>query len=140
MELLNWVLIGVDFSPDSRLALEAADYEAAKWGSGLLIVHARAGRSPEDARRPCEEEGVLESWGRYVKKTPRKKVSFLSTEGDPAAKIIDIAKEFAVRKIYMGRGGTADAPGPVAAAVRAALPERVELVSRLASQICREAA
>ncbi len=73
MKNMNWILVAVDCSSDARLALEAADDQAA-------------------------------------------------------------------RAVYLGRGGALEVPGPVAEAVRAALPGKVELVSRLASRIYHVAA
>jgi hypothetical protein len=75
------------------------------------------------------EEGAIRRWARWVKRTPKNRVCFMTCQGDPAEEILKIAGQYNVRKIVMGRGGDAHRTGRVTEAVGEGFPGLVEAVS-----------
>ena len=136
---MNSILVPVDFSEDSRLAIESADRQAAQWGCGLILVHVK---KPDDRTltRMAFQDQAIERWVCLITFTPRDHVTLLTCEGDPAEVILHIAERYQTRKIVMGRGGDANRPGAVAATVGRDSRQMVELVSTLHSDVFVHAA
>jgi hypothetical protein len=103
MNYLNWIFVPVDYSTDSRLALEMADRQAAQWGAGLILLHVISFELPELSQTTTG--GALGSWFRYVKRVPENRVAFITCEGDPAERILQLANQYRVRAIFIGKGG-----------------------------------
>lgn len=128
MKYMNWILVPIDFSAESRRALQAADRQAARWGTGLLLVHVKEARQTPQTRLTFHA-GSLERWSRFVVHADPRHVAYHTCAGDPAEEILHVAEQYRPRKIVMGRGGTRQRPGPVTRAVAAGYPGLVEVVS-----------
>lgn len=134
MKYVNWVLVPIDFSKESRLALELADRQTACWNAGLILLHVRKPREAIQTRLTIGKSAV-EKWGRYVTHTAPDRVAYLTCVGEPVDEILRIAEQFRPRKIVMGRGGTKWQAGSVTQAVGAGFPGIVEAVSALHEDI-----
>jgi nucleotide-binding universal stress UspA family protein len=128
MRKLNWILVPIDFSEESRLALQAADRQADLWGSGLILLHVKKPTDLPPTRLVIEEEAIRR-WARWVEHTPQDKISFMTCTGDPTDEILKIARQYVPRKIIMGRGGNAQQAGSVTQTVGRYFPGLVEAVS-----------
>jgi nucleotide-binding universal stress UspA family protein len=129
MKYVNWILVPIDFSDESRLALEYADRQANMWNAGLILLHVK---KPITAPRPhlTIEESGLERWGRWITQTPPDQVTYLTCVGEPAEEILRIAEQYRPRKIVMGRGGDAVHSGTVTREVARGFPGLLEAISR----------
>jgi nucleotide-binding universal stress UspA family protein len=134
MKYANWILVPIDFSEDSRLALKAADGQAHRWGSGLILLHVKKPTEHPRTRMTIEEE-VIRRWARWVEQTPRHRVSFMTCYGDPAEEILKIAEQYKPRKIIMGRGGDAWRAGSVTEAVGQHFQGLVEAISAVRDDV-----
>jgi nucleotide-binding universal stress UspA family protein len=101
---MTWKRIGcaVDFSPESRLALEQGAVLATKYGASLTLVHVddRSAGPPTDAtlsgsvslaRGKLELERMLGEWSEEARRITSRPVEFLLLSGDPAAEVIRAA-------------------------------------------------
>ena len=140
MEKGNCILVPVDFSEDSRIALEAADRHASREGRELIVLHVIPPWHPQESPDIPKGVQMFDEWMRRRTWTPSKRVAWLIREGIPTEKILQLAHDLEVCAIYMGRGGDMEQVGPAAAKVRAHFKGREELFSHLASQIIRRAA
>lgn len=121
MKYANCILVPIDFSEDSRFAMETADRHAARCGSDLILLHVR--KPAEHARtRMSIEENALERWVRWIEHTLKDRITVMTLPGDPVEVILQIAAQYQIRKIIMGRGGDAMRPGSVAEAVGRGFP------------------
>lgn len=129
------ILVPVDFSPECREVLAYADNQAATTGSSLLILHVIQYRDPMRQRPPVILLDPLEDCARSIKKIPEARVSVLGIEGEPVAKILQTAESYRCQSIVMGRGGTAETPGHVAAGVKKGFHGFVHWVSASAAEL-----
>ena len=121
---MNVILVPVDFSRDSLLALRMADYQAKAWRAGLVLLYVDS----KIVRVPLVDMPLVACCG-IVTHTPENRLLFLHTAGSPVAAILDAARRFQPRAVFMGHGSHDLRPGPVARAVRSASPAPVELFS-----------
>src|SRR5690348_4290936 len=128
MDFVNWVLVPIDFSEDSKEALKVADQQAAHWGSGIILLHIKP--IPQGKARLTMATDALEKWFKFIHRTPKNQVVCLTYFGDPVKEILAVAEQYRVRKIIMGRGGDACQPGHIAQAVGRYHPGIVDVVSQ----------
>ncbi len=83
MKYVNWMLVPIDYSEESKMALEAADRQAAHRNAGLILLHVRKLQMTPRTRLTTQESG-LERWGRFIKHTPPENVAYITCTGDPA--------------------------------------------------------
>ena len=134
MKYVNWILVPIDFSEDSRIALQTADNQADLWKTGLVLLHVKPSASSPRTRLSIEA-GALERWGKYIQRTSLDNVAFLTCNGDAADEILRVAEQYRPRKIIMGHGGDSFQPGSVTQAVGEGFPGVVEAVSQTADDV-----
>lgn len=121
---MNVILVPVDFSRDSLLALRMADYQAKTWRAGLVLLYV----DTNVVSVPLIDMPLVACCP-FVTHTAESRLLFLHTKGRPVAAILDAARRFEPRAIFMGHGSHDARPGPVARAVRSASPVPVEIFS-----------
>lgn len=131
---MNWTRIGcaVDFSPESRAAMEQAALLASRLGASLTLVHVddRSGAPTTDAtlsgpvsiaREALELERILGEWAEDATRLAGREVPFLLLTGDPATEIVRAASERPFDAVVLATHGRAEADrlrfGSVAQAV-----------------------
>ena len=124
----NWILVPINFSKDSRRALEVADSRAAASEGGLILLHVDHRESTVKTRLAIDQ-GPLEKWTRFIKKTSAKRIAYITCRGKPEDEILRIAQQYEVSAIVMGRGGTGQRAGKIAQAVLLEFPQATEWVS-----------
>jgi nucleotide-binding universal stress UspA family protein len=118
---MAWKRIGcsVDFSPESRVALDEASQLATRYGAELTLVHVddRSRGPTTDAtlsgsvslqRGRLELERLLGEWSDEARKVTSRPVGFLLLSGDPTAEIVKAATERPFDVIVMGTHGRAE--------------------------------
>jgi nucleotide-binding universal stress UspA family protein len=135
---MSWKRIGcsVDFSPESRRALEQAAELATRFGGELTLVHVddRSAGPPTDAtlsgsvslaRGRLELERILGEWAEEARRLTSRPVEFKLLAGDPATEILKAAAVEPFDLVVMGTHG---------------LPERERLLlGSVAQAVVREA-
>jgi nucleotide-binding universal stress UspA family protein len=118
---MTWKRIGcaVDFSPESRLAMEQAALLATKYGAQLTLVHVddRSAGPPTDAtlsgsvslaRGKLELERLLGEWTDEARRITSRPVEFLLLAGDPALEVLKAAGTQPFDVIVMGTHGRSE--------------------------------
>jgi nucleotide-binding universal stress UspA family protein len=139
MKYVNWILVPTNFSKDSELALEEAKQQAARRGSGVIVLHVKAPADLPQARTSIEEEAVDRMMSRKTA-APEEPLAFITCSGDPVDIILRMAAQYRPRKIIMGRGGDAFRSGSVTEAVAQKYQGIVESVSATHDDISIHAA
>lgn len=134
MTPINWILVPIDYSNDSKLALIEADSQAAENGCGLVLLHVQR---PADRVQTHFADGgnALVKWSRILRNTPAPQVAYVMCPGDPVQEILRIARQYDVAKIIMGRGGDPLQAGHVAQAVGQGFPGIVQMLSETHSDV-----
>ncbi len=128
MKFLNRILVPIDFSEDCRCALRAADEQAARWGSELILLHVKKPADLPSTRLVIEEEAIRR-WARWIVHTPPAKVRFILRYGEVAEEILKVAGQYEPRKIIIGRGGHGSRPESIVTTIGQYFPGLVEAVS-----------
>jgi nucleotide-binding universal stress UspA family protein len=113
---MTTLVVGVDFSPPSRKALDAAVDLAEELGAALVLVHATtplpvgAKRGHLDPvtqlRSELDAADVAKLAATWAKEAGRKvKVEVVAREGKPADVILDVAKARKARCVVVGSHG-----------------------------------
>jgi nucleotide-binding universal stress UspA family protein len=118
---MTWKRIGcaVDFSPESRHALEQGALLATKYGAALTLVHVddRSSGPPTDAtlsgsvslaRGKLELERMLGEWTEEARRITSRAVEFLLLTGDPASELVKAAQLQPFDIVIMGTHGRAE--------------------------------
>ncbi len=118
---MDWKRIGcsVDFSPESRVALEQAAQLATRFGATLTLVHVddRTQAPPTDAtlsgslslaRGKLELERLLGEWTEEARRITSRPVEFLLLSGDPASEVLRAAEAQPFDVVVMGTHGRAE--------------------------------
>src|SRR5690349_8216821 len=93
---VNWILVPIDFSNDSRRALEVADAQAGRSAAGLILLHVR--RPVEQVHAQFTFASVaLERWGKFLRHVSPENVAYLTVVGDPLNEILKIAEQYQPR-------------------------------------------
>ncbi|BDG02288.1 universal stress protein [Anaeromyxobacter oryzae] len=133
----------IDFSRESRAALEAAADLARRFEAGLAVVHVRDPGDRGDAAEmlatrdvlegaPVETERQLAAWADAAERRSSTAVQSALLAGDPAQEIVRFARQSAVDVIVVGTHARSDRDrlvlGSVAAAVVREAPCTVVVV------------
>lgn len=115
---MDWKRIGcsVDFSPESRLAMEQAAELATRFGAELTLVHVddRSEGPTTDAtlsgsvslqRGKLELERLLGEWTEAARRLTSRPVEFALLSGDPAGELLKAAATRPFDVIVMGTHG-----------------------------------
>ena len=113
------IACSVDFSPESRAALDEAAQLATRYGAELTLVHVddRAREPTTDAtlssavsleRGRLELERLLGEWSDDARKITSRPVEFLLLSGDPASQVLKAAAELPFDVVVMGTHGRAE--------------------------------
>lgn len=115
---MTWKRIGcsIDFSPESRVALEQAAELATRFGAGLTLLHVddRSEGPTTDAtlsgsvsiqRGRLELERLLGEWAEEARRLTSRPVEFRLLAGDPATEIVKAAEAEPFDAIVMGTHG-----------------------------------
>ncbi len=124
MKRANSILVPIDFSNDSRLALRMADYQAHQWGTGLILLYVDRGI----VGLPMKKNPLLD-FVRHINHTAAGQIVCINCVGEPVSTIVQVAEHYKVRAIFMGYGAKGEHPGPVATGVKLKFDGLVELFS-----------
>lgn len=115
---MSWKRIGcpIDFSPESRAAVEQAAELASRFGAELTLLHVddRSQGPTTDAtlsgavslqRGKLELERLLGEWSDEARRLTSRPVEFVLRSGDPAAEILKAAETQPFDAIVMGTHG-----------------------------------
>ncbi len=103
LESMNRIAAAIDFSPQSRLALAAADELALRFGSTLQLVHVHAvvdvavydfaviEQPAELARETERAEATLRDWAHELK-TPPSRVEIAVIAGPPLGELLRLSE------------------------------------------------
>ena len=118
---MTWKRIGcaVDFSPESRFAMERAAELATRFGAELTLLHVddRSEGPVTDAtlsgsvslqRGRLELERLLGEWTEEARRITSRPVEFALLTGDPAGEIVKAASTRPLDVIVMGTHGRAE--------------------------------
>lgn len=118
---MTWKRIGcsVDFSPESRIAMEQATELATRFGAELLLLHVddRSEGPTTDAtlsgsvslqRGKLELERLLGEWADEARRLTSRPVEFRLLSGDPATEIVRAAATEPFDAIVVGTHGRSE--------------------------------
>lgn len=105
------IIVGVDFSPYSKVALKQAKKLAAQFHAHLTLVHSASLPVTFESdyylmrNITVDFNEIRKSIGRYYEIRPSSKVSFVVKEGEPTETLISIAKKMNAPLIVVGSQG-----------------------------------
>jgi nucleotide-binding universal stress UspA family protein len=100
------ILVGTDTSASADLAVEEAARLARSSDAELLVLQVRAGEAAFDAADPKKSADPDRYLARMGERFPGLRIRSWSEHGDPAEKIVGVARDEHVETIVLGNRGT----------------------------------